>query len=138
MKVPPKVRIFVYGFMLLVILAAVSTSASAQIGIGISVRIGPPALPVYAQPICPGPGYLWTPGYWAWSDDDGYYWVPGTWVVRPSACCGHRATGALPVASTAGIRATGDRMSAFTAGLTTASATAALASSAANGEAAPS
>ena len=43
----------------------------------------PPAIPVYAQPICPGPGYLWTPGYWAWSDDAGYYWVPGTWVLAP-------------------------------------------------------
>ncbi len=62
---------------------SLSTASSAQIGIGISVRIAPPALPVYAQPICPGPGYLWTPGYWAWSDDDGYYWVPGTWVVAP-------------------------------------------------------
>ncbi len=38
---------------------------------------------MYAQPICPGPGYIWTPGYWAWDDDDGYYWVPGTWVVAP-------------------------------------------------------
>jgi hypothetical protein len=47
------------------------------------VRIGPPALPVYAQPICPGPGYLWTPGYWGWNDDGGYYWIPGTWVVGP-------------------------------------------------------
>lgn len=62
---------------------SLSTPASAQIGIGISVRIGPPALPVYAQPICPGPGYLWTPGYWAWSDVGGYYWVPGTWVIAP-------------------------------------------------------
>jgi hypothetical protein len=62
-----------------------STPSSAQIGIGIgiSVHIGPPALPVYAQPVCPGPGYLWTPGYWAWNDDGGYYWVPGTWVVAP-------------------------------------------------------
>jgi hypothetical protein len=50
--------------------------------IGISVRIGPPALPVYDQPICPGDGYLWTPGYWAYADDD-YYWVPGTWVEPP-------------------------------------------------------
>src|ERR1017187_5997813 len=24
---------------------------------------GPPALPVYEQPLCPGDGYLWTPGY---------------------------------------------------------------------------
>ena len=44
---------------------------------------GPPALPVYAQPVCPGPGYFWVPGYWAWNDDYGYYWVPGTWVVAP-------------------------------------------------------
>ena len=60
-----------------------TSSAGIAIGIGISVRIGPPALPVYAQPICPGPGYLWTPGYWAWSDVNGYYWVPGTWVIAP-------------------------------------------------------
>lgn len=63
--------------------ATFSTASFGQIGIGISVRVGPPALPVYAQPICPGPGYLWTPGYWAWNDDGGYYWVPGTWVVAP-------------------------------------------------------
>jgi hypothetical protein len=69
--------------MLSVSVLSLSTTSSAQIGIGISVRVGPPALPVYAQPICPGPGYLWTPGYWAWNDDGGYYWVPGTWVVAP-------------------------------------------------------
>jgi hypothetical protein len=71
--------------MLTVSVLSLSTASSAQIGIGIgiSVRIGPPALPVYAQPICPGPGYLWTPGYWGWNDDGGYYWVPGTWVVGP-------------------------------------------------------
>ena len=35
------------------------------------------------SPSAPGPGYLWTPGYWGWNDDGGYYWVPGTWVVAP-------------------------------------------------------
>lgn len=60
-----------------------SVASFGQIAVGVSVRIGPPPLPVYAQPICPGPGYIWTPGYWAWSDDDGYYWVPGTWLVAP-------------------------------------------------------
>jgi WXXGXW repeat (2 copies) len=60
-----------------------SAASFAQIAVGISVRIGPPVLPVYAQPVCPGPGYIWTPGYWAWGDDDGYYWVPGTWVMAP-------------------------------------------------------
>jgi hypothetical protein len=49
----------------------------------ISVSFGPPALPVYEQPICPDDGYIWTPGFWAYSDDDGYYWVPGTWVEAP-------------------------------------------------------
>ena len=43
----------------------------------------PPPLPVYDQPLCPGPGYLWTPGYWAYAADD-YYWVPGTWVLPPA------------------------------------------------------
>ncbi|HEY3971366.1 MAG TPA: hypothetical protein VGM18_00090 [Candidatus Sulfotelmatobacter sp.] len=60
-----------------------SVTSFSQIGVGVSVRVGPPALPVYAQPLCPGPGYLWTPGYWGWSDDGGYYWVPGTWVMAP-------------------------------------------------------
>jgi hypothetical protein len=69
----------------IVLTSVVSFSAASfgQIAVGISVRIGPPAIPVYAQPICPGPGYFWTPGYWAWNDDNGYYWVPGTWVVAP-------------------------------------------------------
>src|ERR1700692_3600968 len=50
----------------------------------VSVTFGPPALPVYEQPVCPGDGYIWTPGYWAWDDDsEDYYWVPGTWVEAP-------------------------------------------------------
>ncbi len=65
------------------ILVALAASSFGQIAVGVSVRFGPPAIPVYAQPICPGPGYFWTPGYWAWDDDGGYYWVPGTWVVAP-------------------------------------------------------
>ena len=57
--------------------------AAGQVSVGISVSFGPPPLPVYAQPMCPGPGYIWTPGYWAYGEDDGYYWVPGTWVMAP-------------------------------------------------------
>jgi len=59
-----------------------STPSFAQIGVAITV--GPPPLPVYEQPLCPGDGYIWTPGYWAYDYDiDGYYWVPGTWVLAP-------------------------------------------------------
>jgi hypothetical protein len=46
-----------------------------------NITSAPPELPVYEQPVCPGDGYIWTPGYWAWNDD--YYWVPGTWVMPP-------------------------------------------------------
>ncbi|MGA2778914.1 MAG: hypothetical protein ABSF94_15265 [Steroidobacteraceae bacterium] len=56
----------------------------AQVGINISVNLAPPELPVYEQPAIPDDGYLWTPGYWAWGDDEqDYYWVPGTWVLAP-------------------------------------------------------
>ena len=61
---------------------AVPVQSRAQVAVGISVRIGPPVLPVYVQPICPEPGYIWVPGYWAYGPDD-YYWVPGTWVEPP-------------------------------------------------------
>ncbi|MGA9507769.1 MAG: hypothetical protein WBV55_03885, partial [Candidatus Sulfotelmatobacter sp.] len=83
MKLPRLVSLLGLASLLMVLPAAFSSPAAAQFGVGISVRIGPPALPVYEQPLCPGEGYLWTPGYWAWDDDDGYYWVPGTWVEAP-------------------------------------------------------
>jgi len=57
--------------------------ASSFAGVSISVNISPPALPVYEQPSCPGDGYIWTPGYWAYGPE-GYYWVPGTWVMPPT------------------------------------------------------
>ena len=56
--------------------------ASSFAGVFLSITIAPPVLPVYAQPVCPGDGYLWTPGYWAYAEA-GYFWVPGTWVLAP-------------------------------------------------------
>ncbi len=56
--------------------------ASAFAGVFISVGFAPPPLPVYEQPPCPEPGWMWTPGYWAYGPD-GYYWVPGAWVPAP-------------------------------------------------------
>lgn len=33
----------------------------------------------------PGPGAIWTPGYWEWDTDDGrFVWVAGSWQVPPS------------------------------------------------------
>jgi WXXGXW repeat (2 copies) len=75
------------AFVMLAAATVVSVSpAAAQVAVGISVGFGPPAIPVYDQPACPGDGYYWTPGYWAWDADvQDYYWVPGTWVEPPDA-----------------------------------------------------
>lgn len=67
----------------LVLALALSGTAFASSGsVFVSVNFAPPPLPVYEQPLCPGPGYIWVPGYWGYGPD-GYYWVPGTWVLAP-------------------------------------------------------
>lgn len=70
------IRSILFAFAMLFIAGI----ASAQYLV--SVNFGPPALPIYEQPPCPGEDFIWMPGYWAWSDV-GYYWIPGTWVQPP-------------------------------------------------------
>jgi len=70
------------NLLLLLFVLLIPAASFAQIAV--SIRIGPPALPVYTQPPCPADGYLWTPGYWAYGPV-GYYWVPGVWVTPPRA-----------------------------------------------------
>jgi WXXGXW repeat (2 copies) len=77
-------RITAFFAALLLALIALSAPPTSSAQVRITVGFGPPALPVYEQPLCPGDGYIWTPGYWAWDpDDEDYYWVPGTWVLAP-------------------------------------------------------
>jgi hypothetical protein len=61
---------------------AASSSDYAEPQMEVRTTEPPPSLPYYEQPPCPEPGYLWTPGYWAYGGE-GYYWVPGTWVMPP-------------------------------------------------------
>jgi hypothetical protein len=78
MRIISSIRSLLFGLVLL------SLSVAAFPQVGISISFAPPELPVYEQPLCPGNGYLWTPGYWAYSNDfDDYYWIPGTWVMAP-------------------------------------------------------
>jgi hypothetical protein len=56
--------------------------AEPAVDVEVQANQPPPPLPEYAQPPCPEEGYLWTPGYWAFTNG-GYYWVPGTWVQPP-------------------------------------------------------
>lgn len=68
---------FLFAFVMLP-----APATRAAVDVSLSITVPPPALPVYAQPIIPGEGYIWAPGYWAWGPY-GYYWVPGTWVLPP-------------------------------------------------------
>jgi hypothetical protein len=76
------VRNFFTKVLVAALLVAVPAPSFAAVFVGVSVRVGPPAIPYYAQPPVPAPGLLWVPGYWAWSGV-AYYWVPGTWVPAP-------------------------------------------------------
>src|SRR5690349_4694660 len=74
-----KRKFYTVALAALLLLGLSHTSSFAQVGI--SIGIAPPAIPIYTQPYPPGPGYIWTPGYWAYNS--GYYWVPGAWVLPP-------------------------------------------------------
>jgi len=75
---------FVKNRFIWLALAVLAMSGASLAQFRVSITVAPPALPVYEQPVCPGDGYIWTPGYWAWDDDaSDYYWVPGTWVLAP-------------------------------------------------------
>ena len=103
--------------LFLIMILSASVAGFAQVGVGIVVSFGPPALPIYAQPVCPAPGWIWTPGYWAWDADfDDYYWVPGTWVLAQAI-----GAGTVPVSSF--IRDIGVRLSGSMAESTMAMAT---------------
>jgi len=53
----------------LLALAMLAVPVASSAAVYLSVEIAPPPLPVYVQPICPGPGYIWIPGVlgvWPW------------------------------------------------------------------------
>ena len=78
-------RKFLGNLVLIALFSALPCASFSQVAVGFSVSVAPPELPIYEQPICPGPNYMWTPGYWAWDPGSGgYYWVPGTWVLAPA------------------------------------------------------
>ena len=72
----------------------------------------PPPVRVETQTVAPGPGYVWTTGYWRWTGTD-YVWVPGSWVVRPRPAAvwvaGHWY---VVLAGGSGLQATGSKKQA--------------------------
>ena len=56
-------------------------SACAAPG-AVVVRVGPPPPRYGVIGVAPGPGYVWTEGFWDWRAG-GYVWVPGRWMRPP-------------------------------------------------------
>ncbi|HEX5698608.1 MAG TPA: YXWGXW repeat-containing protein [Rhodoferax sp.] len=78
--------------LLLALALAAGGTAFAQISV--NIVIAPPA-PMYEVVPVMQPGYVWAPGYWAWTNErhvwvrgrtmvqrDGYKWVPDRWEQR--------------------------------------------------------
>jgi hypothetical protein len=66
-------------------LLAVGTVLAACAGGAAFVAVGPPPPPRYAVVgVAPGPGYIWTEGFWDLQGRN-WVWVPGRWVRPPRA-----------------------------------------------------
>jgi hypothetical protein len=82
------------SLMLAVGLLTIPVESRAQLAVGISVRIGPPVLPVYLQPICAEPGYIWVPGTWVEPPEVRLLWTPGYWACEDGIYVWTETTGA--------------------------------------------
>ena len=61
---------------------AAALGANAANGLPVYVKLAPPATRVEVKVVAPGPGYVWTAGYYRWHGG-AYVWVPGRWVLPP-------------------------------------------------------
>lgn len=79
-----RAKFFILPLILFTAACGSGSGGNGSNGNVISAAYAPPALVAYQQPPTPAAGYIWTPGYWAYSlQFNDYYWVPGTWVVAP-------------------------------------------------------
>src|SRR5262245_55632880 len=74
-----KQKILVGAFLLA---GTILTGCATGYGSGAYVRYGPPAPRYGAGGYAPGPGYVWTDGYWDWRGRD-WHWMSGSWVRPP-------------------------------------------------------
>jgi hypothetical protein len=64
------------------VLFSTMLAACAGAGGGYYVRYGPPTPRYGIVGVAPGPGYVWTNGYWDWRGGR-WAWMEGRWVRPP-------------------------------------------------------
>ena len=57
-------------------------SACGPTGAYVGVSYGPPPPRYGVVGVAPGPGYVWTDGYWDWRGG-AWVWAPGRWMRPP-------------------------------------------------------
>lgn len=69
--------------LLSAVLLAMGTALSgcAAYG-GMAVRVAPPPPRYAVVGVAPGPGFVWTDGYWDWRGGR-WFWVGGRWLRPP-------------------------------------------------------
>ncbi len=67
---------------LLLAVASLGLLAAPAVKAAVYVRVAPPAPIVEVRPAIPGPGYVWTPGYYRWNGG-AHVWVAGAWTLPP-------------------------------------------------------
>jgi len=88
------VNLAIRRWSLPLLLAGSAFAAPAYAQINLSINLAPPA-PHYEVVPTMQPGYVWAPGYWAWSGErhvwvrgrpiaqrEGYRWTPDRWDQR--------------------------------------------------------
>jgi hypothetical protein len=68
-------------------LAAMLAAGGSIVPVGAVFVRTPPPRPLVVGPVGrrPGPGFVWTGGYYRWGGTRGYVWVPGRWRRPPRA-----------------------------------------------------
>src|ERR1700677_87248 len=74
-----RTNLSIRSLLFALLLLAIPAASSAQIIL--SIGFAPSPLPVYEQPACPSEGYIWTPGYWGWSDN-AFVFNEGYWGAQ--------------------------------------------------------
>lgn len=66
----------------LALILGMISMAGCGVAVAYYAPVQPPPIRVEAYGAAPGAGFVWTPGYWGWTNG-AYAWAPGFWARPP-------------------------------------------------------